>query len=225
MPRTEAVAKHLVEYLKRTNPMDKTIVFCVDQDHARDMRDAIAKLVPDLMLQYPSYVSRVTADDGEVGKGLLYEFQDNDKPTPVILTTSRLLSTGVDAPMVKNIVLFRVVDTMSEFKQIIGRGTRVFEEYGKLFFTIIDYTGSATQKFADPEFDGLPASVTNLGMTEDGDTAPDSETTTEPDDDLEDDTVRIATGNNNTMPRKYVVRNGVNVTIAHEMVQELDASG
>jgi type I restriction enzyme, R subunit len=229
LPRTEAVAKHLVAYLEKTNMMDKTIVFCVDQDHARDMRDAIAKLIPDLMRQYPNYVCRVTADDAEVGKGHLYDFQDNDKPAPVILTTSRLLSTGVDAPMVKNVVLFRVVGTMSEFKQIIGRGTRVFEEYGKLFFTIIDYTGSATEKFADPEFDGLPAGVTNLGMTDDGDTTPDSETTTTTEDHLEDELedagVRIVTGNHSTVPRKYVVRNGVTVTIAHEMVQELDASG
>ena len=225
LPRTEAVAKHLVEYLKKTNVYDKTIIFCVDQTHAQQMRDAIARLVPDLMLEHPNYVCRVTADDGEIGKGHLYQFQSPDQPTPVILTTSRLLSTGVDAPMVKNVVLFRVVGTMSEFKQIIGRGTRVFEEYGKLFFTILDYTGSATQKFADPTFDGLPAGVTELGIGETGDTIPDSEITTPADDLEDDDEVRFTGGSHDDLPRKYVIRSGVTVTIAHEMVQELDASG
>ena len=225
LPRTTAIAKHLIEYMTKTDPMAKTIIFCANQDHALDMRNEIAKLVPDLVRQHPNYVCRVTADEGEIGKGYLYDFQDNDRAAPVILTTSKLLSTGVDAPMVRNVVLFRVVGTMSEFKQIIGRGTRVNEEYGKLFFTILDYTGSATEKFADPAFDGMPAAITELGITPDGETVEGSETTSEPEPDLEgQDGVRF-TSQDHDVPRKFVVRSGVTVSIAHEVVQELDANG
>jgi type I restriction enzyme, R subunit len=223
LPRTEAVAKHLIEYLKKTNPFDKTVVFCVDQEHAQQMRDAIAKLVPEQMRQYPDYVCRVTADDGDIGKGHLYKFQELEKTTPVILTTSKLLSTGVDAQTIKNVVLFRVIGTMSEFKQIIGRGTRVLEEYGKLFFTVLDYTGSATEKFADPDFDGLPASTTEIPITittTEGEDELEPEQTTTP----EQNGVRF-TGTDHAPPRKFMIRSGVSVSIAHEMVQELDASG
>ncbi len=93
----------------------------------------------------------MTADEGDIGRGFLDQFQDPEKTFPVILTTSQLLTTGVDAPTCKNVVLVRVVGSMTEFKQIIGRGTRVREDYGKLFFNILDYTGSATPKFADPD--------------------------------------------------------------------------
>jgi type I restriction enzyme R subunit len=113
-----------------------------------------------LTTQYPDYVCSVTADEADIGKGHLSRFQDVDTKTPTILTTSQLLTTGVDAPTCKNVVLARVIGSMTEFKQIIGRGTRVRDDYGKLWFNILDYAGSATQKFADKEFDGEPAWIT-----------------------------------------------------------------
>lgn len=158
--RTEAIALHLTGFLKKTDRFSKTIVFCVDQEHADEMRRALSNLNADLVQQYPDYVCRVTSDEGAVGRGHLERFQDVDLQTPTILTTSQLLTTGVDAPTCKNVVLARVVGSMSEFKQIIGRGTRVRDDYGKLWFSILDYSGSATRNFADPEFDGDPAFIT-----------------------------------------------------------------
>jgi type I restriction enzyme, R subunit len=157
--RTEAIAKHLTDFLNKTDRFAKTIVFCVDQEHASDMRTALNNLNSDLVRQYPGYVCRVTADEGDIGRGHLSRFQDVESRSPVILTTSQLLTTGVDAPTCKNIVIARVVGSLTEFKQMIGRGTRVRDDYGKLWFNIIDYTGSATQRFADPEFDGDPAFI------------------------------------------------------------------
>ena len=139
--------------LKLINPMDKTIVFCVDQEHALNMRDAINrhKSIKDM-----DYCVRVTSDEGQRGKDKLEQFQDNDKDIPVILTSSQMLTTGVDARNVRNIVLTRNINSMVEFKQIVGRGTRIFE--GKDFFTIIDYTG-ATNNFYDEDWDGLPDEI------------------------------------------------------------------
>ena len=116
------------------------------------MARASGNLNADLRVRHPDYVCRVTADEGDIGRGHLSRFQDVDTKTPVILTTSQLLTTGVDAPTCKNVVLARVVGSMSEFKQIIGRGTRVRDDYGKLWFNIVDYTGSATRHFADSDF-------------------------------------------------------------------------
>lgn len=155
--RTEAIAKHLTEFLKRTDRFAKTIVFCVDQEHADEMRRALNNLNADLVAKHPDYVCRVTADEGAIGRGHLGKFQDIETQTPVILTTSQLLTTGVNAPTCKNVVLARVISSMTDFKQIIGRGTRVRDDYGKLWFNIVDYTGSATRLFADPDFDGEPA--------------------------------------------------------------------
>src|SRR5512135_1810669 len=103
-----------------------------------------------------------------IGRGHLSKFQDLETKTPVILTSSQLLTTGVDAPTCKNVVLARVVGSMTEFKQIIGRGTRVRDDYGKLWFNIIDYTGSATRLFANPAFDGDPVRITEEELAEDG---------------------------------------------------------
>jgi type I restriction enzyme R subunit len=158
--RTEAIARHLTEFLHRTDRFGKTIIFCVDQEHADEMRRAMNNLNADLVAKHPDYVCRVTADEGDIGRGHLGRFQDIESRTPVILTTSQLLTTGVDAPTCKNVVLARIVGSMSEFKQIIGRGTRVRDDYGKLWFNIVDYTGSATRLFADPDFDGEPARIT-----------------------------------------------------------------
>jgi type I restriction enzyme R subunit len=169
-PRSEAIAKHLTGFLKKTNRFDKTIVFCVDQEHADEMRQLLNNLNTDLVKMHPDYVCRVTSDEGSIGKGHLGRFQDLETDTPVILTTSQLLSTGVDAPMVKNVVLIRIVGTMTEFKQIIGRGTRLRESDGKLFFNILDYTGTASRHFADKEFDGDPQFISEEEIDENGNT-------------------------------------------------------
>jgi type I restriction enzyme R subunit len=154
--RTKAIAAHLAQNLKQTDRFAKTVVFCVDQEHAEQMRHELAVLNADLMARYPDYVCRVVSDEGDIGRGHLSRFQDVETTSPVVLTTSQMLTTGVDMPMVKNVALVRVVNSMTEFKQIIGRGTRVRDDYGKLYFTILDYTGCATRLFADPDFDGEP---------------------------------------------------------------------
>ena len=129
---------------------------------------ALSNANADLVTQYPDYECRVTADEGDIGRGHLSRFQDVDTKTPAILMTSQLLTTGVDVPTCKNIVLARVVGSICEFKQIIGRGTRVRDDYGKLWFSIVDYTGSATRMFADPAFDGEPVKVTEEELDEAG---------------------------------------------------------
>ncbi len=158
LSRTEAAAKHLTAYLRRTNRLAKTIVFCVDQEHADQMRRALHNANADLTSQHPNYVVRIVSDEAEIGKGHLSDFADTEKDYPVIATTSEMLSTGVDLPTVRNIVLFRPVGSMALFKQMIGRGTRLFPDEDKLSFEIIDYVG-ATALFADPEFDGPPERV------------------------------------------------------------------
>ena len=112
----------LRSFLKKTDRFGKTIVFCVDQEHADEMRRALNNLNSDLVQQYPDYVCRVTADEGDIGRGHLSRFQELETISPVILTTSQLLTTGVDAPTCKNIVIARVINSMTEFKQMIGRG-------------------------------------------------------------------------------------------------------
>lgn len=166
--RTHAIARHLTEFMRRTDRFAKTIVFCVDQEHADEMRRALNNLNADLVQKYPDYVARVTSEEGKVGKGHLSRFQELESTSPVILTTSQLLTTGVDAPTCKNVVLARVVNSMTEFKQIIGRGTRMREDYGKTWFNILDYTGSATQNFADPDFDGFPEMEAEITIDESG---------------------------------------------------------
>ena len=154
-PRTEAIAKHLTGLLK-SDPYAKTIVFCVNQEHADTMREILSNLNAEHVQRYPDYVSRITADEGEYGRERLSRFQDIEDDSVIIVTTSKLLTTGVDAPTVKNIAIARGVGSMVEFKQMIGRGTRVCEEYDKFTFNIIDYTGASFKHFADPNFDGEP---------------------------------------------------------------------
>ena len=168
--RTDAIARHLTAFLKESDRFAKTIVFCVDQEHASEMRAALNNLNADLAVQHPNYVCRVTADEGDIGRGHLGRFQDVETSVPTILTTSQLLTTGVDAPTCKNIVLARVIGSMTEFKQIVGRGTRVRDDYGKLWFNILDYTGSATRMFADPAFDGDPVKITEEELKKSGET-------------------------------------------------------
>jgi type I restriction enzyme R subunit len=154
--RTQVVARRVWEYLKATDPMAKTIVFCDNQDHAERMRQALVSLIP-AAASNRRYVMRITGDDSE-GKAQLSYFIDNDEPYPVIATTSKLLTTGVDAKTCKLIVLDQNINSMTEFKQIIGRGTRIREDYQKLYFTIMDFKG-ATRLFADPDFDGEPVVI------------------------------------------------------------------
>jgi len=165
--RTDAIAKHLTNFMK-DDPFGKTIVFCVDQEHAENMRSALSRCNPEMMKQYPDYVCRVVSDEGDVGKGHLGRFKEIETATPVIVTTSQMLTTGVDVQTCKNVVIVRNIGSPSEFKQIIGRGTRVREDYGKLYFNILDYTGAATRQFADPAFDGDPVFVTNVNVNNDG---------------------------------------------------------
>lgn len=154
--RTRLVASRIWEYLKATDKMAKTIVFCDDQDHAERMRQELVKIIP-AAAKNRRYVMRITGDDNE-GKAQLSYFIDNDEPYPVIATTSKLLTTGVDAKTCKLIVLDQTINSMTEFKQIIGRGTRLREDYQKLYFTIMDFKG-ATRLFADPDFDGEPVVI------------------------------------------------------------------
>jgi type I restriction enzyme R subunit len=167
LERTRVAARHLTDYLRRTDRFARTIVFCVDGEHAEQMRMALHEANTDLTRQYPHYVVRIVSDEGEVGREHLSNFVDPERETPVIATTSRLLSTGVDIPTCRNVVLFRPVGSMVEFKQIIGRGTRLYPDQDKLSFQIIDYAG-ATSHFADPGFDGLPELVTEEEIDERG---------------------------------------------------------
>src|SRR6266699_603489 len=155
--RTTAVAHHLAAYLQRTDPLAKTIVFCVDQQHAEDMRRALEKACTEQVMRYGDYIERIVSDEKAEGKRALGRFSTPEEHKPVIVTTSRLLSTGVDVPTCKNIVLARPVCSLVEFKQIIGRGSRLYEPE-KTWFTIIDYAG-AIKLFFDPNFDGDPELV------------------------------------------------------------------
>jgi len=221
--RTEAIARNLTEFLKNTDRYGKSIVFCVDQEHAEDMRKALNNLNADIVKQYPEYVVRVTADEGKTGRGYLDRFMELETKVPAIVTTSQLLTTGVDVQTCKNVVLARTINSMTEFKQIIGRGTRVRDDYGKLYFNILDYTGSATRLFADPDFDGEPALITEEEMNEAGETVKETverkeETITEPLPPAE------PIGGTEEPRRKFYVDNGA-VEIAAHFVYELDAEG
>lgn len=310
--RTEVIARHLTDFLKKTDRFAKTIVFCVDQEHASEMRKALNNLNSDLVggtdihprepfapphhdpssgagilpgatwqagslphyagdshpnhkacsgphdphpasghllplprakdslphsvaereeksgPGYPDYVCRVTSDEGDIGRGYLSRFQDVDTKVPTILTTSQLLTTGVDAPTCKNIVLARVVGSMTEFKQIIGRGTRVRDDYDKLWFNILDYTGSATRLFADPDFDGDPVRLTQEEIDEEGKTKSTEVLTTENAESAEEE-IPIDGGGIVIEPpvgerRKYYYDGG-RVEIAAHLVYELDPDG
>ena len=179
--RTEAVARTISDYLRRTGRYQKTIVFCVDIDHAERMRQALANENRDLVSQDHRYVLRMTGDSDKTDKDELDNFCNPEERYPVIVTTSKLLNTGIDAKTCQLIVLDNLVESMTEFKQIIGRGTRIDEEYGKLFFTIMDFR-NRTRLFHDPTFDG-PAERVMETSPEDLDEAIDElEDTTEQED-------------------------------------------
>ncbi|MEI7725615.1 MAG: DEAD/DEAH box helicase family protein [Bacteroidota bacterium] len=155
--RTSTVAKKVSEFLKGYDRYAKTIIFCADIDHAERMRSALSRENADLVAANYKYIMQITGDNDE-GKRELYSFTDPESALPVIVTTSELLTTGIDAQTCKVIVLDANIASMTKFKQIIGRGTRINEEYGKMFFTILDFR-NATDLFADKDFDGDPIRV------------------------------------------------------------------
>ncbi|AZZ98798.1 DEAD/DEAH box helicase family protein [Pseudoalteromonas sp. R3] len=155
--RTQLVAETITNYLKRTDPMSKAIVFCNDIDHAERMRRALVNCNPEQVAKNDKYVMKITGDDA-VGKAQLDYFINPKKPYPVIATTSELMTTGVDAKTCKLVVLDQNIQSMTKFKQIIGRGTRIDDKFGKLWFTILDFK-KATELFADERFDGIPEKV------------------------------------------------------------------
>ena len=231
---TKAVAKHVTDFLKKTDRFAKTIIFCVDQEHAAEMRRQLRNLNRDLVRQYPNYITRITSDEGKSGKTRLDEFTDVDRSIPAIVTTSKLLTTGVDVPTCKNIVIARVINSMVEFKQIIGRGTRLRDDYGKLVFNILDYT-RASRLFEDPTFDGQPTLVTEEEMDETGETVEDSQTTLtneetgtiDDDDAMKESDIPYDPGEDvdeDETPRKYYVDEGQVEIVAH-LVYELDPNG
>ena len=155
--RTKEVAKRVMQFQRENDPYAKAIVFCENIDHVDRMRASLCQEAQEFVKENPKYIMKITGDD-MLGKAELDNFIDLDSRYPVIAVTSRLMSTGVDAKTCKLIVLDRTIGSMTEFKQIIGRGTRVNEEYGKYYFTIMDFR-NATKQFANPEFDGYPTEV------------------------------------------------------------------
>lgn len=240
--RTELVAKTITDYLKRTNPMDKTIIFCEDIPHAERMRRALINLNPEMVKRNDKYVMKITGDDDE-GKGQLDNFSDKKKEWPVIVTTSELMTTGVNVKTCKLIVLDQTIRSMTKFKQIIGRGTRIEENYGKLWFTILDFK-KATELFADERFDGIPEKV--MEATADDIADPDSGFDEKLDEDnidvfaeddvtgADEDPATYTTGsfdNSGPLPeeednriRKFHI-NGVTVGVVSQRVQYYDADG
>ena len=233
--RTKLVAKKITEYLKKTNRFDKTIVFCIDIEHAERMRQALANENADLVRENHKYVMRITGDD-DAGKREVDNFINPEERYPVIATTSKLMTTGVDAQTCKLIVRDSNINSMTEFKQIIGRGTRIREDFNKTFFTIMDFR-NVTDKFADPDFDGPPVMVKivkgEVALT-DADIQPDTDVidpaTGKPvvfPDPIPPTTGTTIIGGGDIIsePRQKVYVAGVDVSVLNERVQHLDAGG
>jgi type I restriction enzyme R subunit len=228
--RTETVARKVTEYLKATDRFSKTIIFCVDIDHAERMRSAIARHNADLVADNYKYVMQITGDNDE-GKRELDNFINPEERYPVIATTSKLMTTGVDAQTCKLIVLDSNIQSMTEFKQIIGRGTRINEEFDKLYFTIIDFR-NATKLFADKDFDGDPIKIKVKGPDEPID---------DPDDETDDYPSDEDTGSNVDEPQPAVIKkprpappspprekiyvNGVDVSVLQSQELYFDVNG
>lgn len=222
--RDEVVAAKITEYLRATDPYAKTIVFCEDIDHAARMRQALANANADIAAAQPNFVVQITGDNAE-GKAQLDNFIDPERRFPVIATTSKLLSTGVDAQTCKLIVLDQNIKSMTLFKQIIGRGTRLREDLGKTWFTILDFK-RATDNFADPAFDGEPVQVYEPKADEP--VAPPDEPATADDADApfgEAPSPSAGALDGGTPVKRYVIDNRVNVAVARERVQYLNAEG
>jgi type I restriction enzyme, R subunit len=234
--RTQLVAKKISDFLKATNRFDKTIVFCDNIDHAERMRQALVNENADLASQNPRYVMRITGDNEE-GKAELDNFIFPESKYPVIATTSKLMSTGVDAQTCKLIALDQRIQSVCEFKQIIGRGTRINEDYEKYYFTIMDFK-KATEIFARPEFDGDPVMVFTPKPGE-SPVPPEDDVGIEEEDRVEERDAYEETGDwafggevaeqgdgivDPPKMRRFVVDN-VNVKVLAERVQYYDANG
>jgi type I restriction enzyme R subunit len=229
--RTQLVAKKISQFLKETNRFDKTIVFCDNIDHAERMRQALVNENSDLVSENSKYIMRITGDNDE-GKMELDNFIFPESKYPVIATTSKLMSTGVDAQTCKLIVLDQRIQSMTEFKQIIGRGTRINEDYNKFYFTIMDFK-KATELFADPDFDGDPVQVYSPKGDEspvppDDVNPPQNEPVYSIPDDIiipnpDDSTNTTKEPSGNPIKRYYV--NNVEVKVFSERIQYFDASG
>lgn len=219
--RTQTVANRITKWLKANGRFSKTIVFCVDIDHAERMRQALVNENSDLVAQNPKYIMRITGDNPE-GKAQLDYFIDIHEQHPTIVTTSKLMTTGVDVRTCKLIVLDNNINSMTEFKQIIGRGTRLCPEKGKEFFTIMDFR-NASRLFADPDFDGDPVVVTDESSGDPWDPdAPDVPVGPDPEPPPEPGPF-VSPGPPEQV-RKFRVR-GVDVTILNERVQYYDKDG
>ena len=210
--RIREVAHEISSYLKSTDPLAKTIVFCADEDHAERMRVALVNENSEMCQRYPDYVVRITGSDA-YGQSKLDYFISVSSKTPVIATTSKLLSTGVDCKMVKLIALDQRINSMTEFKQIVGRGTRIREKEGKTHFTIMDFR-NITRLFADPDWDG-PLEV-DKGYIKDT-----PKTQQKPQEKPQDDTGPVVTAE----PRPIVARDGCEVKIINKVVSVYDANG
>lgn len=235
--RTKTVARKISEFLVKTDRFDKTIVFCVDIEHAERMRQALAIENSDLVLDNYKYVMRITGDD-DLGKREVDNFINPEERYPVIATTSKLMTTGVDAQTCKLIALDSNIQSVCEFKQIIGRGTRINEEYGKTFFTIMDFR-NVTDIFARPDFDGDPVMIKEVKgedkLTKDDINPGNNEEVIDPEtgkpvnfegkDEKNDPVVIPEAGAIVDEPRAKVYVNGVDVSVLHVRTQHLDANG
>ncbi len=224
--RTKLVAKRITQFLKKTDRFAKTIVFCVDINHAERMRMALIEENTDIVAENEKYIMQITGDNEE-GKKEIENFTAEDSKFPTIVTTSKLMTTGVDCKTCKLIVLENNIASMTEFKQIIGRGTRLRPDYGKEYFTIMDFRG-VCRLFADPDFDGEPivddnfnsdeysnsnmGNEKNVNTTENGENS-DFDANDENDDNSKED-----------KPKKYRIR-GIDIKILNERVQYYDKDG
>lgn len=232
--RTKVIAKKVTEFLKKTDRFSKTIVFCVDVEHAERMRQALINENKDLWNDNHKYIMRITGDNAE-GKAQLDNFIDEDSKYPVIAVTSKLMTTGVDAKMCKLIVLDNNINSMTEFKQIIGRGTRLLEDYGKTYFTIMDFR-NASRLFADKDFDGNPEVVIDIGGDDPIEPTGNPEDTDNPENGDGSGNGSENTGNSSgsddgwgngdddDKPKKYYVKD-VKVEVLSERVQYVDKDG
>ena len=210
--RTQLVAHLVTEHLKNTNRMNKTILFCVDIQHAEELRRALINENGDLFSQNPKYIMRITGDSKE-GKAELDNFIDPNEPFPVLVTTSKLLGTGVDTQTVKLIVIDSEINSPTEFKQMIGRGTRVLEKKNKLYFTIMDFR-NATRLFRDDNFNGPAVQIYEPKPTEPVTPV-----------DIESDIDEVEPNEGDDGPRKYMVKDKVGVYVTSTHVQYLGING
>ncbi|RJQ14875.1 DEAD/DEAH box helicase [Candidatus Parcubacteria bacterium] len=221
--RTKLVAQKITEFVRDTDPMQKAIIFCVDIDHAERMREELVNANSEYVSKNHRYVVRITGDNDE-GKKEIENFINPESPYPVLVTTSKLLTTGVDAQTCKLIVLDAPINSMSEFKQIIGRGTRVNEDYGKFYFTIMDFRG-VTRLFADPNFDGEPVKIyepddkTTIGQHIEEETVDPSEIKEE---NPQEEILIDPTLEEGEKKEKVVVTRGVEFDVATKMIQYID---